>query len=130
MNCPRGGLECVDGIRTDFKKSKIDNQIHKCRLWVGVAGKLPDSEQVVYHHDCADAWKVTTMIEQAQTNRFVAASNDKVATAIHNVKTNINRMARVVVSMAQGVKRLMIWQRGKEEKPLPHRKYENNNADF
>lgn len=103
MNCPYSGRECVDGLRDDFKKSKIDNKIHKCRLWVGVAGKLPQSEQVVLHYDCADAWKITTMIEQAQTNRFAAASSDKVANVQNEFKGFIGKLSGALNQLAVGI---------------------------
>lgn len=84
MVCPYNGKICIDGIRQDFPTNEV-GQRHCCRMWVGVAGKLPQSDQVVHHFDCAFAWMVTTHIENSQTNRFVAASMDKSANEIKDV---------------------------------------------
>lgn len=84
MACPYNGKACVDGVREDFPQNEVGQRI-KCRMWVGVAGKLPDSEQVVNHEDCAFAWQVTTHIEMSQTNRYVAASMDKSANEVRSV---------------------------------------------
>jgi len=84
MACPYNGKLCIGGIREDFPQNEVKQRV-TCRMWVGVAGKLPQSEKVVHQYDCAFAWQVTTHIEMSQTNRFVASSSDKISNEVHDV---------------------------------------------
>ena len=93
MACPYNGKKCCNGIREDFPSDEVGQKI-SCRMWVGVAGKVPQSEKVVYHHDCAFAWQVTTHIEMSQTNRYVAASSDKFSNEVNNAVGAYNSLSK------------------------------------
>lgn len=46
-----------------------DNKIHRCRWYVALKGKNPQSEDVVDKWDCAISWLPILLVENAQTNR-------------------------------------------------------------
>jgi len=98
MACPYNGKACVEGVRSDFPPNEVGQKL-KCRMWVGVAGKLPDSEEIVNHEDCAFAWQVTTHIEMSQTNRFVSASSDKFANKVQDAVGAYNALSKSLRSV-------------------------------
>lgn len=67
---------CIDGIRPDFKQNAVGQKI-PCRLWTGIKGKSPQSNEEFETSDCAWAWGPIMSVENSQTNRFIAASIDK-----------------------------------------------------
>lgn len=80
-----GGLLCISGVRSDFTETdEVGNKI-KCRFWVHLAGKDPQSEQVMDMGDCSEAWLPVTTIETAQVTRQAAASSDKIANVLSEV---------------------------------------------
>lgn len=46
-----------------------DNTLYRCKWYKHVAGKHPQSEEIIDEWDCAVAWGPTLMTEVAQTNR-------------------------------------------------------------
>lgn len=59
MTCPLGA-ECEE-IK--------DNQIRRCRWYVCLKGKDPQSEKEIDEWGCSMAWLPVLLIENAQTNR-------------------------------------------------------------
>lgn len=59
MTCPLGA-ECEE-IK--------DNKLHRCRWYVALAGKDPQSEKVIDDWQCAMYWMPILSVENAQTNR-------------------------------------------------------------
>lgn len=59
LTCPLGG-GCEE-IK--------DNQIHRCRWYIALKGKDPQSEQFIDKWGCAMEWLPVLLIENAQTNR-------------------------------------------------------------
>ena len=59
ITCPLGH-EC---------ETAKDNKVYRCAWLVEVAGKNPQSEEVVNEKRCAMAWMPVLMVENAQTNR-------------------------------------------------------------
>lgn len=84
-SCPLNGKTCCDGIRDDFEKHPITKQQIKCRWWVHLTGKDPQSEKNVDEFDCSIAWLPIIGLENSQMIRFNAASTDKVANNISKV---------------------------------------------
>ncbi len=100
MVCPYNGKLCIDGIREDFPANEVKQKI-MCRMWVGVAGKLPQSEKTVYHHDCAFAWQVTTHIEMSQTNRYVSSSTDKMVNQVNDAVGAYQALSKSLLSVGE-----------------------------
>ena len=102
--CPYSGTCCIDGVRADFKdKDKVGAPI-KCRLWVHMYGKDPQSEDNINQWDCAHSWLPITTIETAQGTRFNAASIDKLANEMHAMGGSLNKS---LVSAAGVFKQLL-----------------------
>lgn len=62
--CPlMGGEECVEdgAIR--------NGELVKCRFWVTVIGKDPQTGQEINNGDCAMAWTPILLIENSKVNR-------------------------------------------------------------
>ena len=59
-------LDCPFGSKCEEVK---DNQVHRCRFYIQIRGKDPQSEEMVDKWDCAFALLPIIMIENAQTNR-------------------------------------------------------------
>lgn len=67
--CPMmGGQECVEdgAIR--------NGELVKCRFWITVQGKHPQTGEVVNNGDCAMAWMPVLMIENSKVNRETGAA--------------------------------------------------------
>lgn len=67
--CPMmGGKECVEdgAIR--------DGELVKCRFWVTVMGKNPQTGQEINNGDCAIAWMPVLLIENSKVNRETGAA--------------------------------------------------------
>lgn len=59
-------VECPLGSKCEEIK---DNKIHRCRWFIKIRGKNPQSEELIEEWDCAMAWLPIVMVENAQTNR-------------------------------------------------------------
>jgi hypothetical protein len=67
--CPMmGGDECVEdgAIR--------NGELVKCRFWVTVQGKHPQTGEIVNNGDCAIAWMPVLLIENSKVNRETGAA--------------------------------------------------------
>lgn len=59
-------ITCPFGSKCEEVKN---NKIHRCRWYINIRGKHPQTEEVVDQWDCAMAWMPLVMVENAQTNR-------------------------------------------------------------
>jgi hypothetical protein len=67
--CPMmGGEECVEdgAIR--------NGELVKCRFWIHVQGKNPQTGETVSNGDCAMAWMPVLLIENSKVNRETGAA--------------------------------------------------------
>lgn len=66
--CPMMGEECVEdgAIR--------NGELVKCRFWVHVLGKDPQTGKDIDNADCAFAWTPILMIENSKVNRETGAA--------------------------------------------------------
>lgn len=78
MVCPFRNEPCVDGHTKSMGENE-DGIQRKCRFWIHVSGKDPQSMNQVDWFDCAIAWTPTLLIENAQMLRHNTASVDKTA---------------------------------------------------
>jgi hypothetical protein len=71
--CPMmGGEECVeDGA---IRKRNGEDELVKCRFWINVMGKSPQTGETINNHDCAMAWVPVLLIENSQVNRETGAA--------------------------------------------------------
>lgn len=106
-SCPLNGQICSDGIRSDFKEHPITGQKFKCRWWAHMVGKDPQTEKSVDRFDCSISWLPIIGIENAQAQRFTAASVDKVA-------NEVRRTTEVPINIISYEKDLKILQLEKE----------------
>jgi hypothetical protein len=95
-NCHINGKLCIDGIRSDFENDPATGRPAGCRQWVHLFGKDPQSEKVIDQFDCSFAWVPVTTIEGAQMSRQTAASVDKVANQVAEVKQGVVAMGGAV----------------------------------
>lgn len=67
--CPMmGGDECVeDGAMRN-------GELVKCRFWVHVMGKNPQTGETTNNGDCAIAWMPVLLIENSKVNRETGAA--------------------------------------------------------
>jgi hypothetical protein len=67
--CPMmGGQECVEdgAIR--------NGELVKCRFWIHVIGKDPQTNKETDNYDCSMAWMPVLMIENSKVNRETGAA--------------------------------------------------------
>lgn len=66
--CPMLGGECVEdgAIR--------DGELVKCRFWIHVIGKDPQTGATIDNQDCAVAWIPVLLIENSKVNRETGAA--------------------------------------------------------
>jgi len=101
--CPLNGKLCVDGSREDFPTNAVGGKV-KCRWWQHLAGKDPQSEKMIDQFDCAIAWLPVTSIEGAQMSRQTAASVDKVANEMAELKTGVHGLGGALRVAAQNIR--------------------------
>ena len=66
--CPLMGSECIeDGAIKD-------GELVKCRFWVHVQGKNPQTGETVSNGDCAFCWTPVLLIENSQQQRQTGAA--------------------------------------------------------
>jgi hypothetical protein len=66
--CPLMGYECIeDGAIKD-------GELVKCRFWVHVQGKNPQTGETVSNGDCAFCWTPVLLIENSQQQRQTGAA--------------------------------------------------------
>ncbi len=97
--CPMmGGEECVEdgAIR--------NGELVKCRFWITVMGKNPQSGETVNSGDCAMAWMPVLLIENSKVNRETGAAiesmrnesvttGDQITNALIHAANSSNRRA-------------------------------------
>ena len=75
LTCPLNGKLCVDGIRSDFEFFEVVGikRQKACRWWTGMAGKHPQTHEILNDYDCAVTWIPLITLENSQSVRQVAA---------------------------------------------------------
>jgi len=81
MFCPLMKEQCVSGWTKSMGQDEKTGERTSCRFWTRLAGKDPQSQQVVDHFDCAIAWLPVVGIENSQMTRQVAAQVSQVTNA-------------------------------------------------
>jgi len=61
-------IEVTCPLRSKCEEVK-DNKVHRCRWYINIRGKHPQSEDIIDQWDCSMAWMPIVMVENAQTNR-------------------------------------------------------------
>lgn len=85
--CPMmGGEECVEdgAIR--------NGELVKCRFWVHVVGKNPQTGQEVNNGDCAMAWTPVLMIENSKVNRETGSAIESFRNEMVKANQNSNKI--------------------------------------
>tara|TARA_R110000803_G_scaffold202365_1_gene267496 strand:+ start:2697 stop:3017 length:321 start_codon:yes stop_codon:yes gene_type:complete len=85
--CPLMGSECIEdgAIR--------DGELVKCRFWVHVQGKNPQTGETISTGDCAFCWSPVLLIENSKVNRETGA-------AIESFRNEMVKANSAVVSLA------------------------------
>ena len=85
--CPLMGTECIeDGAIKD-------GELVKCRFWVNVQGKNPQTGETVSTGDCAFCWTPVLLIENSKVNRETGA-------AIESFRNEMVKANSAVISLA------------------------------
>jgi len=85
--CPLGS-EC-EQIKND--------QLHRCRWYVHLQGKDPQSEKMIDQWDCAIAWLPMLLVENAQTNRGQTSALESLRNEVINIP-----QAKTIQAIAKG----------------------------
>jgi hypothetical protein len=104
--CPMNGKFCVAGIRSDFEPDEMGQKI-ACRLWLPLVGKDPQSEATYNQHDCSLVWQTVVTLEASQMQRHTTASTDKVANALGEFSTHLNRLTNGLVELSYQTQRAL-----------------------
>lgn len=94
--CPMmGGEECVEdgAIR--------NGELVKCRFWVNVMGKHPQTGETVNNGDCAIAWMPVLMIENSSVNRQTGAAIESMRNESVNTGQQITSALMVAANAKQ-----------------------------
>jgi hypothetical protein len=68
---------CIEGSCADFPKDE-NGMLGKCRQWVHLFGKDPQSEKTIDQWDCSIAWLPTIGAENSQMMRHAGAATEQV----------------------------------------------------
>lgn len=127
-SCPLNGKLCIDGVRSDFEKD-ADGRQYRCKWWQHVYGKDPQSEKIIDQYDCSVPWLTVTTVEGAQMSRQTAASVDKVASEILEVKKGITAMAGAIRVAASGISQAVEAGTLHIMLPAPAAEHQSHNGD-
>ncbi len=83
--CPLG-LECEE-IKND--------QLHRCRWYIKIIGKGPQSEKMIDEWDCALAWMPMLLIENAMTNRGQTAAIESLRNEAKKQQEEFNQIISI-----------------------------------
>lgn len=101
-SCPLNGKLCIDGYRSDFEKDS-DGRQFRCKWWQHIYGKDPQSEKTIDQFDCSVPWLTVTTVEGSQMSRQTAASVDKVANEVAEVRRGISTMSGAIHAAAESI---------------------------
>lgn len=82
ITCP------LDSVCEEVK----DNQIYRCRWYIALKGKDPQSEQFIDKWGCAIEWLPILLIENAQTNRGQTQALESFRNEIVQGQNNFNAL--------------------------------------
>lgn len=74
MYCPILKEMCVEGWTKSMGEDLKTGERPKCRFWITVKGKNPQSEEFFDEGDCSIAWAPTLQLESTQKILGVAAA--------------------------------------------------------
>ena len=97
--CHINGKTCIEGIRGDFEP-EADGQVLKCRQWVHLYGKDPQSDKILDQWDCSFSWLPVTTIEGSQMTRQLTATLDAHRSEMQN---NFGQVAKAVTDGLKAV---------------------------
>jgi hypothetical protein len=88
--CPLMGGECVEDGAVK------DGELVKCRFWINVIGKDPQTGTDVNNGDCAMAWMPVLLIENSKVNRETGAAVE----SMRNESVNASKIFTETVANA------------------------------
>lgn len=93
--CPMmGGEECVgDGAQRN-------NELVKCRFWINVVGKNPQTSEDINSSDCAIAWIPVLLIENSRVNRETGAAVESFRNEASKSASHVNALMTGLLTVA------------------------------
>ncbi len=77
-----------------------DNQIYRCRWYIALKGKDPQSEKEIDEWGCAMSWLPILLVENAQTNRGQTQALESFRNEVSKGQNTFNQL------FASGIKRI------------------------
>lgn len=128
MFCPLMREMCSGGWTPSMDKGrKKGSKPPKCRWWIGVAGKNPQTGVAEDRHDCAIAWQPTIALEVARVDFSLGG-------AVESLRNRVNDFAQGVGSLAQALPMLSrppaidVNATAQEKLPAPEKTGENTDS--
>ena len=102
--CPFWHEMCEDGLtETMLKKTKRGKAPIKCRMWKGVAGKDPQTGEVINKYDCAIAWQTTLQLETARVDFSLGGAVESLRNRVNDMAQNLGSMAQMIPLIPQAL---------------------------
>lgn len=93
MYCPFMKEICVDGWTKSMGQDEKTGERPKCRFWIGLQGKHPQSGKPIDEYDCTFAWQPTLMVEQARVQNSTAGAMESVRNRVKEATDTLKQIA-------------------------------------
>lgn len=84
-------IEQTCPLGSDCEKIK-DDKIHRCRWYIALKGKDPQSEKEIDEWGCAMSWLPILLVENARTNRGQTQALESFRNEVTKNQTMFNRL--------------------------------------
>lgn len=126
--CPLWKELCEEGVTESIiRKTKKNKLPSKCRYWIGVAGKNPQTGKETNEHDCAMAWLPTLQLEVARVDFSLGGAVESLRNRVNEMGQGLGQLARALPLLTSGGGTIEVAQDKKveiEHKPEEEKKEE------
>lgn len=93
MYCPFMKELCINGHTKSMGQDEKTGEQPKCRFWIGLQGKHPQSGKPIDEFDCSFAWQPTLMVEQARVQNGTAEAMESVRNRVKDATDTLKQIA-------------------------------------
>jgi hypothetical protein len=120
MWCPIIKAMCIDGWNEIMDKGKKKSEpSRKCRWWIGVTGKHPQSGVVEDKHDCAIAWQPTLALEVARVDFSLGGAVESLRNRVSDLGNGLGNLVQALPMLMSGSPLISVSSEKQEQLPPP-----------
>ena len=126
MFCPLLREMCSGGWTPSMEKAKKKGaKSPKCRWWIGVSGKNPQTGVAEDKHDCSIAWQPTIALEVARVDFSLGGAVESLRNRVNDFAQGVGMLAHAIPSLAHPPA-IDVNQEKQDQLPPPEQKTGDN----